>query len=109
MTLRRCSEELNELSRRKSQGQTAKKRGLKAEELQNIETVLQNALSMTVNYGASLICSPGVFGEPASAIDQLTEMLQGGSIPMPFLKVFLTAAHENDEEAFNEVSKKNGS
>ncbi len=105
MTSHRCSEELNELSRRKSIGETAEKGGLKAEKLQIIETVLQNALGMIVNYSASLICSPGVFGEPVSAVDQMTDTLQKGSMPMPFLKVLLTAAHENDEEAFNQVSK----
>ncbi len=79
--------------------------GLKAEELETIETVLQNALSMVGNYGASLICSPGVFGEPENAVNQMAKMLQTDSMSMLFLKFVLTAAHENDEDAFNQVRK----
>ncbi len=83
--------------------QTAEKCGLKAEELEVIAPVLRNALSMVGNYGASLFCSPGVFDEPESAIDQMANMLHSGSMPMPFLKFLLAAAHENDEDAFNRV------
>ncbi len=105
MISHRCSEELNMFSQRKSTVvQNSEKCGEpKAEELEVIETVLRNALSMVGNYGASLFCSPGVFGEPESAIKQMANMLQNGSMPMPFLKFLLAAAHENDEDAFNQV------